>query len=526
MRFDDRHAYLFGSEADDLFVPPSQPWRDEPSVGLPSDAGLSQTEEWVWGELARHGDVDVSKNPFNEGYISSRFLILILFNDPWRRAFSKPVIKIKNAKFRDVIDFESRVFDGKLELENCIFEKEVVLTGLEMRRSLTLNQCQFQADLLADRLSMGGLFLINGSTFDGVVQMDDLDIATDLIASGATFNDLWSLDDAKVDGSIVFGPGSVYRGRIQARRLDVRKSLDLSGSSYEREVLLVGSTIQEELLLDSRIKLQKNMFGKAIGKMPPNFIPKETPVWRTDRAKINVRNVETQILQSSIDAWRHESGSFVPRDLTGFRFSRLGGGENRVESLHREDKEVLVDWLEKDLLRTDRALPNNGYSPARYRALAKTLRETGHESKARYIMWALGRARKRALPRFSFSKIIETLSGQITGYGYQQIRGLFYSVVLITAFAVIGMFWPSSATEMSRDVYSLQDWISWLGFSFEKAVPFSDLDPIEDTFLNDVFGPVLPQGMRAAFMLERVLGIIIIGFVIAGFTGWAERRGE
>ena len=429
---------------------------------------------------------------------------------------------IQNAQITDELDFESRRFDGKLVFENCTFEDVVVLTGLTLLRSLQFRNCTFEQTLLADRMTVGGVFITRSSVFKGRVQMDDITVATDITISDSHFKDVLSLDDAHVEGSIFFGPNSDFQ-RVQARRMDVGKSIDLSASKFAREVAFVGSSIGEELLIDAEIVLKKKG-SKNQEELPPSYIPKPGPVWG-EKAKLNLRNVETRILQSSLAAWRKNDGRFVARDLTGLSFERLGGGENRVESLHRESRKALVSWLEEDLLRYDRALPNNGYSPARYRSLAKTLRETGHEAKARYVMWAMGRARKRALPMVSFSKVVESLSGQITGYGYQQIRGLIYAIILVTGFAAVGMLWPEGPSE-GRNIFSVSDWTAWLGFSFEKAVPFSDLDPIDDSFLRDIFGEDLPRGMRAAFMAERVIGIIIIGFAIAGFTGWAERRGQ
>jgi len=502
---------------------PSLPWRGEPAHPLPADGGFTDVEHWAWERLSAGETADLAAAPGDARRISARFLETILFLPPWRASYWRPVVALRNARFEEAIDFESRIFDGKLAFEGCVFEDEVILTGLSLRRSLIFRGCAFKQRLLADRMSVGGLLIAEDTSFDDTVQLDDIAVATDVKITATTCRDLLSLDDARIRGSLFLGPDSDFQ-RIQARRMEVGKSVDLSESAFSREVALVGSRIGEELLLDSQIKVRKGWFSRS-GETPPNFQNKTPPVWRGDAAKLNLRNLETRILQSSLEAWRRPDGKFVARDLTGLTFDRLGGGENRVESLHRESRKALVAWLAADLLRYDRALPNNGYSPARYRSLAKTLRETGHEAKARYVMWAMGRARKRALPVFSFAKIVETLSGQITGYGYQQIRGMIYAVLLVTSFAAVGMLWPEGPRE-GRDIFSMTDWTAWLGFSFEKAVPFSDLDPIDDSFLRDVFGPDLPRGMRAAFMAERVLGIVIIGFAIAGFTGWAERRGQ
>lgn len=499
------------------------PWSDMPSEPLPAEVGFSQAEQWAWSRISTGQDVDMTNGPDGDRRLSGLFIQTILFYRPWSKILSRPIARFIGATITDHLDGESREFDGKIEFRDCHFAGTMDLRGLTVRRSLIFARCRFDKPIIADRMTVGGLMILEGCQFAGRVQMDDLRVETDLVSKGALFDDIWSLDDGHVQGSVYLGPDSTYRGRVDARRLTVEKNLELSGAAFEREVSFVGAEINGELLLDARMRKGKEQEGDA--DLPRSQRPRRKPEWVGRRAKLNLRNVRAEILQSSMEAWRRKDGKFVARDLTGFTFNRLGGGENRFESLHRESKHALVAWLEKDLLRDERNLPNNGYSPARYRALASTLRDTGHENKARYVLWALGRARKRSLPPFSFSKLIDSLSGQITGYGYQQIRGVFYAAALIGGFSALGMFWPAESA-IERDWTSLEVWTSWLGFSFEKAVPFSDLDPIQDTFLQDHFGEDLPRGMRAAFMAERVLGITIIGFAIAGFNGWAERRGQ
>ena len=501
-------------------------WNAAPNLALPEEAGFSAAEHWAWEQIALGRRADMQNAPNGDNCLTALFLETVLFTRPWAHYRARPLARIVNAVIREPVDFEARPFVGKLEFIGCHFTDEVAWQGLKIERSLLLQDCRFDKAFTADRMRIGGTLAIEGTVFTGPVKMDDIAVATDISIRKSVFGDLWSIDDARIEGSIFFGPGGDFKGRVEARRIKVGKSLDLSRAAFEREIALVGSQIGGELLLDAKMMVKRGFMTGKPEPVPPSHVEKDAPEWG-DRAKLNLRNVTTYILQSSISAWKQPDGRFVARDLTGLTFSRLGGGENRVDSLHRESKFALVDWLEKDLLRTERALPNNGYSPARYRSLARTLRETGHENKARYVLWAMGRARKRSLPLFSTSKVIDTLSGQITGYGYQQVRGVLWALALVSVFAVLGMVWPSE-TRMGRDILSLADWVDWFGFSVEKAAPLSDLDPIQDEFLMEKFGGTehIPTYMRAAFMLERVLGLVILGFVIAGFTGWAERRGE
>jgi hypothetical protein len=135
-------------------------------------------------------------------------------------------------------------------------------------------------------------------------------------------------------------------------------------------------------------------------------------------------------------------------------------------------------------------------------------------------------------------KAFRNLLWAVNGYGYSPYQGLWWALVFTLIFAVIGFFWAEGGPVAALGAL----WgtgggalIPWLGYSFDQIVPFIELDPVGDNFLQNQFGTPtnefgyadesgLPPGVRALFMLERIIGIVILTMSIAGITAWAERR--
>jgi hypothetical protein len=257
------------------------------------------------------------------------------------------------------------------------------------------------------------------------------------------------------------------------------------------------------------------------------------PEWK-DNASLDLTNAEIGALHSSFTAWRRKDGNLIKRQLDGLQVRRLSGAVGG-ESLKDARAKDIRNWL----------CDGQSFSPSPYLTVAKALKEEGESEKARSIRIELEKQRTRHMQWRSWSWPMKLFRrcwlGPVTGYGYSAARGVIILVGAIVVFAWAGSVWHSVHTAGSFSgtrLPSLGEFLPWLGFSFETAIPLADLDPVHDTFLEDQFNaPViealqkkdyaaLPPGIRALFMGERFLGLAILATLIASLTGWAEQRGS
>ena len=265
-----------------------------------------------------------------------------------------------------------------------------------------------------------------------------------------------------------------------------------------------------------------------LGKWP---IRKGLDIW-SENSLINLQNARIGAIQSSLEAWKFRS-NFVSRNLEGLQFERLSGGFGG-KSLEQESASSLVDWIQDKT--TDQANPKS-FSPTPYIATAAALRSAGRFQQARDIRIALENRHTKSLSAFNPTKALRfLLIGPVTAYGYKPFNSLLWLFLLVVISALIGLSYKHPELSSLKEL-SLKEWASWLSYSAENAIPLFELDPIQDTFLEDQFSPSrleqnekpydhVPSVVRLAFMLERLLGLVILTTLVAGLTGWAERRGE
>ncbi|MEM7660639.1 MAG: hypothetical protein AAF292_00215 [Pseudomonadota bacterium] len=408
---------------------------------------------------------------------------------------------------------------------NSSFEGEVSLTSAEIGGQLECDGSSFKAGdgkhaLNAHSLKSGGnVFLRGGASFEGEVNLIGASIGGQLECDGSAFNTgdgQYTLlaQGLKTGGSVYLRSGASFEGKVSLTRAGIGGGLQLSECSFHNEVDLTSSIISHEIRLDE----------SELSMPAPNW---------GDGAKLNLQNASVGALQGSLDAWKREDGLFVPRNLDGLTFKRLAGGVGGT-SLDQASTKQLRRWLSENVTHA-REGDKTAFTPSPYLAMASALTATGEDIKARNILIALEKRRTRAMRFRSLSgtqKLFRILwLGPVTGYGYASGRGAWLLLALILAFAAAGFGWDIADPRGGADGLTLEDAIAWLGFSFEMVLPLADLDPVTDTFLEDRFTDdgeytSLPTGLRALFMTERFLGLAILATLIAGLTGWAERRGE
>jgi cytoskeletal protein CcmA (bactofilin family) len=404
------------------------------------------------------------------------------------------------------------------------FDGEVRFLGAEIGGNLECDGSHFKAGADGDSLSADGLvirgdvFLSGGACFDGSLRLVGAEIGGNLECEGSHFKasgNRKSLSAYRLvtKGSVFLRSGARFDGRVLLSGADIAGDLQLSDSKFDGEIDL-SSARMTELLLDAT----------SHGMNAPNW---------GEKASLDLTNAEIGALHGSLAAWQRD-GKFIECKLDGLQVRRLSGMAGG-QSLKDAEPEYIREWLRNDA----------SFSPSAYLTVAKALKDEGESEKARSVLIALEDQRTLHMKWRSRSGLMKLFRlgwlGPVTGYGYSAARGVIILFVAILVFAWAGSVWHAlhvtggfSGTKLA----SPGEFLPWLGFSFETAFPLADLDPVDDTFLEDQFKvgviekleqkdyDALPRGLRALFMGERVFGLAILATLIASLTGWAEQRGS
>ncbi|MEM7004462.1 MAG: hypothetical protein AAF498_01160 [Pseudomonadota bacterium] len=521
---------------------------------------MTPWEKWALGELFETGEVDMSEVPAEHRgktdveksavsaaliqpangdknappesvaeedwpawqILSARFIEYVCTDKAFIDARRRNRVHIFSSRITEKIDLGGLHLPGELALDDCRIDARLNLHNTEITGFFSLQTSHCPQGLYAQGLrTTGHVFLRGGASFEGTVNFAGADIGDQFNCSGSSFKSgdgqyaviAYSLKT----GSYVFlSIGASFVGEVDLNSADIGAGLQLWGSSFESEINFASAVIENDMLMDET----------KLGMPAPNW---------GDGASLNLQNARIGALQGSFEAWTRQSdGNLVPRNLDGLTFTRLAGGAGGT-SLDQASTKDLRRWLSENV--THNRDGENAFTPSPYLAMASALKATGEDDKARNILIALEKRRTRAMRFGSWSgmqKLFRILwLGPMTGYGYASGRGAFILAGMIIFFAVLGLNAELHKVSSlnSNDITWAEHWRAWLGFSFEMALPLADLDPVNDTFLEDRFTAdseytSLPSGLRALFMTERFLGLAILATLIAGLTGWAERRGE
>lgn len=417
---------------------------------------------------------------------------------------------------------------GHLSCVGGAFLSAVSIAETEVTRTVSLVNASVSGDLLANDMEVGGnlqfgglnvggglradgtrvdgsMFLNSGARVEGETNVMGARVCQHLACNDGELVGLVMGDELVVEGSLYLRDGATLRNGGNFIRSRLGK-LDISGSLIGGEINLSGGDLGDELTLC-------------------HFAGNE-PRWLPD-ASLILRNARVHALQGAVEAWRtrdEEGGAdpraTVARDLTGFSYQRLGGlGAKEKQTLAVASPGKLRAWL-----RAARD-PSGDFTPSPYRQLADALRRDGREEKARKVLIALGDHERDCAPRFSARRLVLSLSHLLIGFGYRNWRALAAFLAVAVGFAVLGAVWDPSV-HFNDESLTLAEARAWLGYSFDTALPFVDLDPERDNFLISRFGGTPPTWSRFMFAFERLLGLVVLSFALAGISGWAERRGE
>lgn len=539
--------------------------------GRPADMALYPGDDadpagagWLEGKWSSPPDPQKADSFKPHHTLSELFLRTILFHEPWASAPEGADARVEHALIEDPIDWSARETKGGLWLESCRFSKDIVWMDLHVRRVLSLQRSVLARSLRADRIKVGGsLFCRDKFTAEGQIRLLGAHIGSNAEFTGATLKDTLQADGMQVEGVLFFSDGFIAKqdvriisarigggvsfigatlnGGLNASRVQVRDFFflremrclgiaDLSGLSvgsalhlresiFEGKVDLTGAHIGGELHLDLGMDAEQNVDTR--------------PTWKPG-ASLILRNAACGALAGQLAAFRQnrtkarpKGADFVPLDLTGFTYERLGG----LKAAHKDtlagaEARDLCAWLEAG--RGDGA-----FNPGPYRQLARTLQASGDAGKARRVLHAM--AGHEADAARGWRRLEFFFSWLFIDYGYSNVRAILWFLSLVLGYVALGLSIGGVRPFDFSDA-GFAEFFRWLGFSFANAVPLISFDKAHETFLAAQFGTrtasgdpdlaSVPVAIAWAFYMQKTLGFIILSYLAAGLSGLARARLE
>lgn len=482
------------------------------------------------------------------------------------------LVSLQGSTFAGLVSADGLTVKGNLFLRSgARFEKEVSLLTAKVDGDFSAIGSSFEGPITADGLVVSGSLFLRGARFANDLRLVGARVDGQLSATNATIMKRLAAERLTVLGTVLFRDMHRF-GTADLLGAHVGTHLDLSGSRIDGEIDLSGSHIDGELVLDS----------PPLGLAPPRWSDSARLILRNVTAGALQSSLDGWRRRGEDGNARKGWGArrFVHRDLGGLTFTRLGGtGAGAAGTLADAKPDDLVGWLEDG-----RAEPRR-FEPAPYRTLARALDEAGYRARARAILRALGRHEARCANFWPpHRKLAFWLSGIVIGHGFGLWRAGWWYLLLVAVFAAIGVGWEGGAAPAQSplgllalvgsfallltgagftdergwrqplgwlcllgaiaagvfgasvsgalDVFlstNFGEWRAWGGYSLANATPIFNLVPGTDGFLAERFVTeetgAWPAWLRFTFGAERVLGLAILSFLVAGLTGWAKRYG-
>ena len=389
-------------------------------------------------------------------------------------------LAIHSSEFKGKLTMDAASIGGSLHMRNSEF-KEALLLGLKVGKQLSMIGSTFEGKLTMDDASIGGSLLMRNAKFKEA-RLAGLKVGNQLSMIGSKFGDTLNMGSASIKGSLLLRNANLDKS-ARLTFLSVGSILDARGATL-RGLDLSGTQIEGELL-----------FGLGEGA-------KKTE-WKGTSPKIKLRNASVGALQDTEDSWPDN----LEREFEGFIYQRLGGlGMNEKKTPYQRSSEWFVDWLAKD----------KTYSPQPYLHLAKVLRAAGHEEKADDILYE-NRERELHDPKTSprrkwaLSVLRETI-----GYGYG--LGYFQALRWVLGMVLLGAFFLRINEESYLRKTQSENRMERLGlwYSLDMLLPVIRLR--QEHYEVDLE----TQWVRIYFYIHKIIGYVLIFFVISGLTGLTE----
>ena len=412
----------------------------------------------------------------------------------------------KQAEFQEV-DLIGADIGGQLNVGGSRFRKKLTMDSLLVGGNLFMGeQAEFQ-EVSLKAAEIGGQIDMSGSTFQGKLAMDSVSVGEALFMDErAEFQEV-RLVGAKIGGNLST-VGSRFQGNLIMDSISVGQSIFIRAQGESRAVLqevdLTFSDIGGSLVARGAELWKLNLTGAHVNNDLVLGSPEGTVTWTASKdrgnepnpPRLTLQNTTVGALQDNKASWPSE----LQLELEGFTYGRLGGLQaSGKEMPHQRGSDWYVAWLARD----------QSYSPQPYRHLARILNTSGHRGMANDILFA-SRERERAESGPGEFKwwVLSALQFTI-GYGYGW--RYFWALVWVAFFTLLGtgiLCWRKQPHDKGE---KLGFW-----YSLDMLLPIIRLR--EKHYEVDLSS----KCVRRYFYCHKVIGYVLVFFVIAGLTGLTE----
>ena len=376
------------------------------------------------------------------------------------------------------------------------------MNGATVAGALFLRDATF-ADVDLTDATVGRQLSTRGSTFNGTLTMSSLSTGGHLLMNQeSSFGDV-VLRGAQIGGQLSLSE-AVFRGQFDGQSMSVDQDLMMSEATFERPIELSLIRVAGGVDVTGTSLTVLNLSGATLGKdLVLAHAGGRSVQWRT------YADADGSALNPMLMLWHTSVGGLVDnasswpdnlllllRDFTHQRLTPFGQRGTRFGELR--EATWYIHWLARDT--------SDSFQP--YWQLANTLKAYGEDGKAHEVLIA-GRDRERLqLPWWSAERWwLWTLRWSIGyGYGSGELRALLLVIPLLLIGGVVARRYADPASDGER----LRFW-----YSFDMLLP--------GLWLKERHARVvLSKGLRWYFNVHRLIGFVLLLFVVAGLAGLAE----
>ncbi len=415
----------------------------------------------------------------------------------------------------DVVDLSGANIGGEISMVGSAFQGKLDMNSISVGQSLLMGQHAESPPMLEEAISsfqevdlkeadIGGQISMVGSAFQGRLDMGSISVGQSLLMRKGTFREVVLLG-ANVGGQVSMIKATVFQDGLIMEFISIGQGLLMREGTF-REVDLIFSNIRGSLDVRGAELGKLNLTGAQIDDELVLGLPENLTIqWKhfpdgngtSSPPMLTLQNTKVSALQDTINSWPPE----LQLEMEGFTYDRLGGLQaGGKEMPHQRGSEWYVDWLALD----------QSYSPQPYKQLADVLETSGHEFMANDILFA-GRNRelKESWPHNKLKWLGLSALGATIGYGYGW--RYFLSVLWIVAFTAIGCLVLRCEPNRPNKTERLGFW-----YSLDMLLPVIRLR--EEHYKVDLSNTYV----RRYFYIHKLIGYILVFFVIAGLAGLTQ----
>ena len=425
----------------------------------------------------------------------------------------------------DNVDLSGAKIGGQFNIFASTFMGTLDMSSTTIGNDLSMLRTEFEAQSDNVDLSgakIGGLLNMSGSTFMGTLNMSSAMIGGDLsmvgeakfmdvILAGAKIGGLLSMSDSTFMGTLDMN-SATFGSNLLIQKTNFYKPAKLKFLRVNSNLAVRSATLRELDLTGTQIKghLQFGCVDKS------ECDPGEHNIkWKgyldeyedAQNPKLTLRNTSVGTFEYIEKTWSNERGQL---ELDGFTYDRIDAYFTNEKCEAKEkylffsrESERFVYWLEKD----------KTYSPHPYRQLAVVLRASGYEDIADDILYA-SRKNEHQDIKTSWGKWLFLWALWLTiGYGYGW--RYFLALAWIAGLVVIGTLVLRISGDHGR-FRIISGFLNSACYSLDMLLPVIRLRERHYTRVD------LKTSARYWFYFQKIMGYVLIFFVLAGLSGLLE----